>query len=32
LNFTVDDVLRMARERKAAMDSAGNPEPESKEK
>ena len=32
LNFTVDDVLRMARERKAAMDSAGNPEPESVEK
>ncbi len=32
LNFTVEDVLRMARERKAAMDSAGNPEPESEEK
>ena len=32
LNFTVDDVLRMARERKAAMDSAGNPEPEIEEK
>src|SRR5688572_14399478 len=29
LNFTVDDVLRMARERKAAMDSAGNADPES---
>jgi GntR family transcriptional regulator len=32
LNFTVDDVLRMARERKAAMDSKGNDEPESEEK
>jgi GntR family transcriptional regulator len=32
LNFTVEDVLRMARERQAAMDSAGNPGPESKEK
>ena len=31
LNFTVDDVLRMARERKAAMDSAGSPEPASEE-
>ena len=29
LNFTVEDVLRMARERQAAMDSAGNPEFES---
>ena len=32
LNFTVDDVLRMARERKAAMDSAGHAEPESEER
>ena len=32
LNFTVDDVLRMARERQSAMDSAGNPGPESEEK
>ena len=32
LNFTVDDVLRMARERKAAMDLVGTPEPESEEK
>ena len=32
LNFTVDDVLRMARGRKAAMDSAGYREPESEEK
>ena len=32
LNFTVEDVLGMARERQAAMDSAGNPGPESEEK
>ena len=32
LNFTVEDVLRMARERQAAMDSAGNLEPEGEEK
>ena len=32
LNFSVEDVLRMARERQAAMDSAGNPGPGSEEK
>ena len=31
LNFTVEDVLRMARERQAAMDSAGNAGPEREE-
>jgi GntR family transcriptional regulator len=32
LNFTADDILRMVRERKAAMDSGSSPEPADVEK